>query len=603
MRTTRLSPVTLGAAAVLALATAGVSWRPAVEAAGAAPAVLRSVTARVEAGRAVVAIEASAPVSYSTSQPDARTFVVELRDVDPAPALTAIPTDLDGVRTVTVERDRTPDGITVARVRLGLREGDRPSARSARNMIFVDAGRVAPAAVMSRVAVPTPGAVPMSGIARPGTEVLNALQQASAPVVESRKYTGQPVSLDFQGADLRAVLRVFSEISGLNVVIDPTIQGTVDVALKDVPWDQALEIILRANKLGYSLEGTIVRIAPLTVLAEEETQRRRFADEQALSGKLQVLTRALSYAKAEDVAPLLLKTVLSTRGQVQTDARTNTLIINDLPERLTQAVDLIVTLDQPQPQVEIEARIVQTTREFARTLGVQWGVGARASQALGNTLPLAFPNQGSVTGRTGASQGDTAADAANTAVNLGVTGAASAIGLALGSVNGAVNLDIALSALERQGQGRLLSTPRVATQNNVEAEITQGVQIPIQTVANNTVTVSFKDAALTLKVTPQITAANTVIMRISVENASPDFSRSVNNIPPIDTQRAVTQVLVTNGETTVIGGIYVSREQSSQDRTPGLSRIPLLGWLFKRDGVTDESRELLIFITPRIVRM
>ena len=443
----------------------------------------------------------------------------------------------------------------------------------------------------------------MPGIARPGTEVRNALQLVLAPVAESKKYTGQPVSLDFQGADLRAVLRVFSEISGLNVVIDPSIQGTVDVALRDVPWDQALEIILRANRLGYSLDGTIVRIAPLTVLAEEETQRRRFADEQALSGKLQVLTRALSYAKAEDVAPLLLKTVLSTRGQVQTDARTNTLIINDLPERLTQAVDLIVTLDQPQPQVEIEARIVQTTREFARTLGVQWGVGARASQALGNTLPLAFPNQGSVTGRTGGSQGDTAADAANTAVNLGVTGAASAIGLALGSVNGAVNLDIALSALERQGQGRLLSTPRVATQNNVEAEITQGVQIPIQTVANNTVTVSFKDAALTLKVTPQITAANTVIMRISVENASPDFSRSVNNIPPIDTQRAVTQVLVTNGETTVIGGIYVSREQSSQDRTPGLSRIPLLGWLFKRDGVTDESRELLIFITPRIVRM
>ncbi len=170
-------------------------------------------------------------------------------------------------------------------------------------------------------------------------------------------------------------------------------------------------------------------------------------------------------------------------------------------------------------------------------------------------------------------------------------------------MNGAVNLDVALSALEREGQGRLLSTPRVATQNNVEAEITQGVQIPIQTVANNTVTVSFKDAALTLRVTPQITAANTVIMRIAVENAAPDFSRSVNNIPPIDTQRAVTQVLVTNGETTVIGGIYVSREQANQDRTPGLSRLPLLGWLFRRDGVTDESRELLIFITPRIVRM
>ncbi len=414
------------------------------------------------------------------------------------------------------------------------------------------------------------------------------------------------MSFDYQGADLRAVLRAFSEISGLNVVIDPSIQGAVDVALRDVPWDQALEIILRANKLGYLLDGTIVRIAPLTVLAEEESQRRKLNDEQALSGQLRVLTRTLSYAKAVDIAPLLTKTVLTPRGTIDTDARTNTLIITDLPAKLGEASELIATLDKPQPQVEIEARIVQTTRDFARTLGIQWGFSGRASQALGNTLPLAFPNQGSITGRTGGSQGEPApapqTDTAATVVNLGVQGAASAIGISMGAVNGALNLDVALSALEKSGNGRLLSTPRVSTQNNVEAEITQGVQIPIQTVSNNTVTVTFKDAALTLKVTPQITASNTVIMRIMVENASPDFSRSVNNIPPIDTQRAITQVLVNDGETTVIGGIYVSREQSTNDRTPGLHRIPLLGWLFKRDAVTDESRELLIFITPRILR-
>jgi type IV pilus assembly protein PilQ len=421
------------------------------------------------------------------------------------------------------------------------------------------------------------------------------------------KFTGHPISLDFQGADLRAVLRTFAEISGLNIVIDPSIQGAVDVALRDVPWDQALDIILRANKLGYSVDGTIVRVAPLAVLADEEAQRRKLTEEQALAGELRVLTRSLSYARAEEVAPLLTRTVLSQRGQIQTDQRTNTIIINDLADRLESATQLIATLDQPQPQVEIEARIVQTTRDFARTLGVQWGMGARASQALGNTLPFAFPNQGSVTGRVGGMQGpggtDSGADNANTIVNLAAPAANTGIGLALGAVNGAVNLDVALTALERSGQGRLLSTPRVSTQNNIEAEITQGVQIPIQTVANNTVTVTFKDAALTLKVTPQITAANTVIMRIQVENASPDFSRSVNNIPPIDTQRAITQVLVSNGETTVIGGIYISREQATQDRTPGLHRLPLLGWLFRRDGITDESRELLIFITPRIIRL
>jgi type IV pilus assembly protein PilQ len=434
-----------------------------------------------------------------------------------------------------------------------------------------------------------------------------APQSSMVPVqigqTSNREFTGHPVSLDFQGADLRAVLRTFAEISGLNLVIDPSVSGSVDVTLRDVPWDQALDLILKANKLGYVIDGTIVRIAPLSVLAEEEAQRRKLAEEQALSGTLSVATVALSYARAEDIRTLITRSALTPRGEVEVDARTNMLIIRDLPGALQVANDLIAKLDTPQPQVEIEARIVQTNRDFARSLGVQWGFSGRLAPELGNTLPLSFPNQGSLTGRTGGSQGPPSqpSESSATAVDLGVQGASSAIGLSIGSVNGAVNLDVALSALERTGKGRLLSTPRVSTQNNVEAEITQGVQIPIQTVANNTVTVTFKDAALTLKVVPQITASGTVIMRIAVENATPDFTRSVNNIPPINTQRAFTQVLVKDGDTTVIGGIYVSSETSQNDRTPALHRIPLLGWLFKRDLVTDESRELLIFITPRII--
>ena len=416
------------------------------------------------------------------------------------------------------------------------------------------------------------------------------------------QYSGFPVSLDFQSADLRAVLRTFAEISGLNIVIGPTVQGSVDVALRDVPWDQALDLILRSNQLGCELEGTIVRIVPFSVLRSEQEERQRLADAQALAGELLTITRTLSYARAEQVQPLLTATVLSQRGSITNDPRTNTLIITDLAARLERATELIVTLDRPEPQVEIEARIVQTTRNFARELGVRWGFGGRAASDLANTLPLAFPNQVAVGGATGATQG-AGADAVGTAVDLGVSPASSAIGLALGAVNGAFNLDVALSALEGTGQGRILSTPRVTTQNNIEAEITQGIQIPIQTVANNTVTVTFQDAALTLLVTPQITAVNTVIMRITVENAAPDFTRSINNIPPIDTQRAVTQVLVNDGETTVIGGIYVSNEQAQQDRTPGLYRIPLLGWLFQRNQVLDQTRELLIFITPRIIRL
>jgi type IV pilus assembly protein PilQ len=375
------------------------------------------------------------------------------------------------------------------------------------------------------------------------------------------------------------------------------VQGTVDVSLHEVPWDQALDIILKDHKLGYSVDGTIVRIAPLTVLADEEAQHRKLAEEQALSGELQLLTRQLSYAKAGDLIPLLTRTALSSRGDIQIDPRTNTIIIRDLAGRLQAASQLIEALDRPQPQVEIEARIVQTTRDFARNLGVQWGFNGRVAPDLGNTTGLAFPNSGSLNGRTGPIAGSSP-----TAVNLGISPATSAIGLALGSVNGSFNLDVALSALESSGHGRILSTPRVATQNNVAAEITQGVQIPIQTVANNTVTVTFKDAALKLNVTPQITASNTVIMSITLENASPDFSRAINNIPPIDTQRAVTSILVSDGQTSVIGGIYVSQQQATNDRTPGLYKLPLLGWLFRRETITDSSRELLIFITPRIIK-
>jgi type IV pilus assembly protein PilQ len=246
--------------------------------------------------------------------------------------------------------------------------------------------------------------------------------QAATASRSNRTYTGNPVSLDFQQADLRAVLRVFSEISGLNIVIDPAVRGTVDVALRDVPWDQALDIILRANKLGYMVDGTVVRIAPLTTLAEEENQRRKLAEEQALSGDLHVLTRTLSYARAEELQALLTKSVLSKRGSVQVDPRTNTLIITDLQDALDAAANLITTLDTAQPQVEIEARIVQTSKSFARALGVQWGATGRVDPALGNTTNLAFPNSGTISGPLGGSM-----------VNLPAKGAAtSGVGLALG---------------------------------------------------------------------------------------------------------------------------------------------------------------------------
>ena len=448
---------------------------------------------------------------------------------------------------------------------------------------------------MSSIApVPAAPAAPGAPVALAMQDVPPAAQAllAAAQTQNSqgpRVFTGDPITLDFQGADLRAVLRTFAEISqGLNIVIDPSIQGTVDVSLRDVPWDQALDIILRANKLGYSVEGNIVRIVPLNVLASENEERRKLAEAQALAGELRVLTRAVSYAKAADLVPVITRSALSARGDVQVDGRTNTLIIRDLADRLSAADELISRLDRPQPQVEIEARIVQLNRDKTRDLGIEWNFAGRVDPALGTSTGVAFPNRGSVTAGTGSAN----------------ESSPSAVGIVLGSLNGAVDLSVTLRALESEGAVKILSTPRVTTQNNIPAEITQGAQIPIQVVSNNTVTVTFKDAALTLRVTPQITASNTVIMNIFLENATPDYTETspAQPIPAINTQRAVTSVLMADGDTTVIGGIFTKLESLTQQRTPFLHRIPLLGWLFKTETRLDDNRELLIFITPRIAK-
>jgi type IV pilus assembly protein PilQ len=586
---------------------------------------LTTVSTRVTSKGASLVIEASEPVAYVATRPDALTVVVEFRNVAAEGVANSFaPNAKSPIADVSVEPIES-EGAPSSRVRITLAQPVAHHVRSDRKIVIVDFDK-APA--KSNVAAPPPlDAIAALDLEKrrerknENADALAAMQRQQAPPASNqaapppvpqtptsreqvantnqKKYAGHPISMDFQGVDLRSVLRVFAEESGLNMVLDPAVQGTVDVQLRDVPWDQALDMILRANKLGYIVDGTIVRIAPLAVLSDEETQRRKLTDEQALAGQLQVLTKTLSYAKAEELQALLTKSALSQRGIVQVDARTNTLIITDLPDRLATATELITTLDKPQPQVEIEAKIVQANKNFERRLGVQWGFNGAVSPQLGNTTKLAFPNSGSLGGSTGAAQpGATAPNA----VNLGVGGATSAVGLALGSVNGAFNLDLALSALETTGNGRILSTPRVTTQNNIAAEVVQGTQIPIQTVSNNTVTVGFKDAALILKVTPQITAAGTVIMMVALENSQPDFTRSINGIPPINTQRATTSVLVSDGQTTVIGGVFISNDQVQQDRTPGLGTVPLLRWLFKRDINTTSDQELLIFITPRIIK-
>ena len=400
--------------------------------------------------------------------------------------------------------------------------------------------------------------------------------------------------MDFQNADLRAVLRVFAEISALNIVIDPSVRGEVNVALTEVPWDQAFDVILRANGLGYELDGTVVRIASIERLQEEAEARAVLARREAEAGELAVFTRALSYARADDLVPLITGTSLSSRGEVFTDPRTNTLIVRDLEDRLPALDVLLDTLDRSEPQVEIEARVVRVGHDSARALGVQWGLAGRE-----------VPDRGGAAAGASGSQVRTGTDGRlATGIDLGVGAPTSTLGVAVGPDGGPLDLDLTLSALESRGDLRIISSPRVTTQNNVQAEILQGDQIPYQTVANNTVTVEFKEAALTLRVTPQITAADTVIMQVEVENSFADFARALGNppIPSIVTQRAATTVQVGDGETAVIGGIHENSRSEQSSRTPGLHRVPVLGWLFRSSARNESTDELMIFLTPRIVR-
>jgi type IV pilus assembly protein PilQ len=429
------------------------------------------------------------------------------------------------------------------------------------------------------------------------------------------KWTGHPISLDFKDGDLQDIFRLFADITGLNVVINPGVSGRVTLVLKEVPWDQALDLILKVNNLGYVIEDNVLRIATLSDLQREEADRRKLAEERALAGNLETERFRLSYAKGSDLQPTLEKVALSARGSITLDARTNTMIISDLPANIEQARDLIANLDTSTPQVEIESRIVVTTRNFTRDIGIQWGFSSRQVPAFGNTTNRGFPNSIIINGQGVPSLGGLSADQLDLgtgngigtegrgyAVNLPASGFTSALGVSLGNIIGSFNLDAALTALERQGRGRLLSSPKVTTQNNQPAEIKQGVQIPIQTVANNTVTVQFQDAVLTLEVTPQITAEGTVILDVQVENNSADFANLVQGIPPILTQSASTNVLVADGDTAVIGGIYQSQEQTTRNRVPFFSKIPILGLLFRNDFVTTQNNELLIFITPRIIK-
>ena len=404
-------------------------------------------------------------------------------------------------------------------------------------------------------------------------------------------YRGEPITLHLKDADIRDLLRSFSEFSGLNFVIQPGVTGTVTVQLTDVPWDQALDLILKTNDLGYELEGNILRVAPLSKLRDEAEAAQRLREAQAQAVPLATVIKRVSYATADEVAQVLqsgANSILSRRGSVIIDARTNTLIIKELPNFIDTVIAVIETLDIPEPQVMIEARIIETTKRFSRTLGINWGFDGIASAATGNTTGLVFPNNGAITGDVGLAQAGTGT-----------------LGVALGNVLDTFRLDVALQAAESEGLINILSAPRITTLNNESAQIQSGLQIPIQTVANNTVSVQFVNATLSLQVTPHVTAEGTVLMDIDIQKREPLLAFAVAGSAgaPISTKDARTRVIVRDGGTTVIGGIYEVTSDEGQDRVPGLSKVPFLKHFFKNSRQSEENEELLIFITPRVVKL
>ncbi len=421
-----------------------------------------------------------------------------------------------------------------------------------------------------------------------------------------RQYRGRRISLDFKDADIHNILRLISEVAKLNIITSDEVSGKITITMRNVPWDQALDIILKTKKLGKVRHGNIIRIAPLEELAEEQEMAAKAAEAKKTMEPLRVRIISVNYADADDIKEQI-KDVLSERGSVSIDSRTNVLIVKDVLENLVKAEGLVRTLDTETPQVLIEARIVEANTTYLRDVGIQWGGHLNFGAASGNPTGLPFPSDIAVAGGGDDNQTITqgTADPGSFAINLPAavgSGAGGALGFIFGSAGGAAQLNLRLSALENKGAVKIISAPKITTLDNSEAKIGQGVSIPISVTSAAGVNTMFVEAKLELVVTPHITQEGSVLLQIKVTKNQPDFSRTgAKGDPTILKKEAETQVLVRDGDTTVIGGIYTRNTSKTFSGVPVLSHIPVLGWFFRKRTVNDERTELLIFITPRIV--
>lgn len=455
----------------------------------------------------------------------------------------------------------------------------------------------------------SPAAVPAHPSAVAGTPT-----DYSGPGMQSNpRYTGEPISVNLKNVDLQDFFRLIHEISGLNVVVDPNVKGTLTIVLDNVPWDQALDIVLRNNDLEKQLDGNVLRIATRETVKKEAEQQRDLVKAQAEAADVVTTTRVLNYAKAADMASMLKK-FLSPRGQILADDRSNTLIISDVPTVFPIIDNLLRQLDRKSRQVEIEARVVAANRSFDREFGTQLAAALGAGNStLGGASsvgespvihqpepPFCFGTCTQGTPPTASSPGTPSSGQMPLLTNLGTSVPTS--GFSYIFQNGRFALDEIITAAEDRGVGKLLSKPTIFTQDNQKGVVKQGTKIPVQTIVNNTVSVQFVDAVLELDVTPQITADGTIYMDVTIENDQIDQSiPRVEGIPAIDTQSTQTRVTVKDGATVVVGGVMVSTQRTDVQDVPVLGSVPIIGNLFKHKTVTTSEQELLFFLTPRIL--
>lgn len=404
----------------------------------------------------------------------------------------------------------------------------------------------------------------------------------------------EKINFDFQDQDIVPIFRLLADISGCNMLVHPDVKGKATMKFRDVPWNQALETILKTFSLGKSIEGNIIRIAPHTVFARESEEAAKAKEAEARAEPLETKVFHISYADVSVVEKSIKDSkVLTPRGSISVDKRTSSMVIKDIPGVFTQIENLLVTLDRPTPQVMIEARIVEVNTNSERELGIQWGLNYKAP----NTLSA-------IGGSSGLGRGAFTGENFLIDFPAGITpGLGSGFNFGILSPDRTLGLDLQLSAIEKTGNGKVISNPRIMTVDNGQAKIKQGKSIPVRKLTTEgTISTEFKDVDIELNVTPHIAPDKTIVMAIDIKKEELDPTiPSIEGVPGTDKKEAKTNVIIKDGETVVIGGMYKIKTSDQESGVPGLMKIPILGWLFKTDKTTVETNELLVFITPRIV--